>query len=838
MDKEFNKPEKGTDNWHIPLNENFTTLEELLQYVDVDSLGQEANPVPEIHAETVHTDSIRQSDTAAPIEGPIVEAFESGSLEYYRGDIGSYALATSDLEGDGMLEIEFSNINSTEARSIQSDVISTQRGFTYSAFVKGSWTNRSEPGFLVLTNFNEDGNIIDGYQLRLNISSDSIEILKWTDGDFDFGEDADTPSLLSDTWYRIELDVGWEMLIGRVYDLDDNLLGTTTVVDTDVNGDGFGWRARGSEDGDYAAFDLLTKQPMSATPGRIKGITPGGGDIDTGGIASWDLVVRQLNNDSYEAVDSTGATIVSGSNGNSVLQSSIDECPDGGVLLFSGYYNITERIMVEDSITIKGLRRSILDNNIGNETNALYASGSEVGTDYSLDVAPDKGDYWVDLTDVSGIEEGHLIYISQDEEFSQATGGEEIGEGHVITEVDSGNNSVKLDDHIIYDNYDPSSYTVEIEVYDPIEVHFEGFHIQGQDPEGPYRGMQLFRTIDSSVRNVSLDSHGVRGLTVMQSNNVRIKNCRSDRCLRANVDGASDGYGIMIFSGCSNVIVDGCRATDCRHPISVSKAGSVIGLSRSVVIRNCFVTSDLSAAINTHGASAFDILVDGCVIYTRNQFGVRLGAFNSKIVNCTIRPNGSSAISWRGNLHDLSYIARGNTIYDTGWAFNFRRTDYDATFEELIIEGNEVVGGCNLFMYLTEAVEELQVTGNVCRNPGDHAVRISADIGSGLIAQNTFANSRNEMFRLGGEGGIIENIMFDSNRLSDPHSAHGFWRLRDGTEYCSFINNHLTAADGLNWIALEEGSSGENLYRNNMIRGASSSYALDSSSTEETTHVF
>lgn len=285
--------------------------------------------------------SVKQYDTRSPIRGPITEAFESGNLDHYTGETSVYSIETATLEGDWMLRCDFPSVSGSIATyGIQSAAVATQRGFTYSGYVRGSTTEGQnvQPGFLVLANWDSNGNVTDGYQIRLNIINDEVEILKWENGSFVEGYGQSTDPLSLDQWYRLELDAGWEGygLIGRVYDADDTLLGTVDYRGQEsgspVNGDGFGWRARSDDISTYTDFDLLTRHPMSATPGRISGSGGGGGGNHTSvqGVANtYDHVGPLREGDPTH--DTAGSGIAFWAAGGLSIQSAVIDTDLSGV---------------------------------------------------------------------------------------------------------------------------------------------------------------------------------------------------------------------------------------------------------------------------------------------------------------------------------------------------------------------------------------------------------------------------------------------------------------------------------------------------------------------------
>ena len=66
------------------------------------------------------------------------------------------------------------------------------------------------------------------------------------------------------------------------------------------------------------------------TIGDLASLSTGGDPADIDALSVYDVYVYELGANDYEAVDSSGTTIDSGSNGMSVFQSGISACPVGG----------------------------------------------------------------------------------------------------------------------------------------------------------------------------------------------------------------------------------------------------------------------------------------------------------------------------------------------------------------------------------------------------------------------------------------------------------------------------------------------------------------------------
>lgn len=323
MSHRYPTPAKGSDDWNVPLDNNFADLE-----IDVEYRGPDADKsdiTPADGAKYLATDtatiyigdgsnwtelgtigsggsgdfqnadiepaSVTQYDTRAPIEGSIIEGFEAGDISHYTGDTSQFDVVSSALQGDWMTEVVYPDVGgTTTVYGIQTDVVNTRRGETYSSFVRISSAggSNSQGGPVILAEFDGSGNLTDGYQIRLNYESQELEILKWEtqQSGTGFVNGSTNPVTVSNnTWYRIEADAEDDRISARLYDLRGNLVGQHTYVDSNedsqplANGDGYGWRTRCDTLDDTVAFDMLTKQAIAGTPNHVAVNSPDVGRI-------------------------------------------------------------------------------------------------------------------------------------------------------------------------------------------------------------------------------------------------------------------------------------------------------------------------------------------------------------------------------------------------------------------------------------------------------------------------------------------------------------------------------------------------------------------------------
>lgn len=419
--------------------------------------------------------SVSQYDTKAPIEGPTVEAFEAGDLSYYSGDTGPFSIVASDIEGANMLRFDSPTAGSLDSFHFTSDVSETRRGFTYSAYVRGSTGSGSngQYGIAVLVDFDSTG-ITHGFVFRANIGADQIEFLQYDNGFVSGGGVSASVTLSDNTLYRLEVDAdpGSTRLIGRIFDWDDNLLQTLVLSNPGFSGasGGFGWYARCDASDAWAEYDFLTKQPLSATPARASG-TGGGGGGSSG---------TQLN------ILDFGADPSGGTNSNEALKQAVSEANPGDTIVFpDGTYLIdleTENIEIGKSIRLLGDGAKldfVATDQQGSEWIRFSGDGM-TGNSASLSTSVAKGSTAFPTTDASAISPGDWVVIHN----ATDRGGNKTlvhqPDGQQISRVDTvDTNTVHLAETAVWD-YQSGA---EIEVVDlldrPIVEGFDADWSQG-----------------------------------------------------------------------------------------------------------------------------------------------------------------------------------------------------------------------------------------------------------------------------------------------------------------------------------------------------------------------
>lgn len=772
--RSYNVPAEGEEDWHEPVNKNWRYIDD-----DVQTLYDSLDDSGGVTGSDIEPASVTQYDTKAPIRGPVIEAFEAGNLRHYSGDSDSYAVVDSTLEGEYMLEGTASDGDTTE---INSNAVSTQRGFTYSVFIKAEDTEgiRAQTGPVVLAEFDETGSITDGYQVRLNIEDDELEVLKWKDGSFITGEAAPTDEPLSQNeWYRVEIDADWDRVIGRVYDRRDRQIGGYEYIDDEegdddvplVAGDGFGWRVR-SDDGTTvtAHADLLTAQPLSATPGRISS----GDATALEALPAHNVFVYEFE-DGYEAVDGAGNTVATSDRGVVALQDGIDAAPDGGTVYVDGHFELDETVSLGDGKTLVGYSAQFEINET--DTSFFQLADGSIGDTYGLATDAAVRDNHIYLSDVSAFEVGDTVRLVRGETWDERGEGGQKSELHLVRQIDTGADALVVADPLEYD-YPTGDGAVAVHIR-PDEGHLEGVEVNGGGEYSPYRFCEIDRATHCTVRNVTVRDFGDRMFSVNNSYGTRFDGCTLER---ANVNG--DGYGIRVRFASANTFIIDCAIRSCRHGVVHSPSGSDNGMPRGTVVANC----DLQPGQNGSTIDAHDgtinWLIVGNHISGNDNNAITVGARDTYVYNNMFHGTHDPRDDEGGfirtgssfTMSDPTISVRGNAIRRAGGGFGAIELRYNNDNPWRVIDVSDNLfdncehhcvrlrNDCEHFVFSNNVVDSRKIGGDAKRG-----VRITDDastIESGSISNNAFRGTYRDCVLI--ESGIdVSNLSILTNHAHD-----------------------------------------------------------------------
>lgn len=245
-------------------------------------IGSGGDSTADVSNTDIDPASVVQHDTQAPIQGAIIEGFEAGDLSHYSGSVNPYSIVASEISGQNMLRFDApTGTSSATSFHMPSNVTTTQRGMSYSAYVRGTdngtgGVDAGQFGFGILTDF-ASGSISSGFVIRANFGDNDLEVLEYDNGFV--GGYSQNVTLSNNTLYRLEIDAeaGSDRVIGRIFDSDDTLLGTVPVTPSSSTGNqsgGFAWYSRVTGEGQWGVYDLLHQQPLNSTPNRMAVASP------------------------------------------------------------------------------------------------------------------------------------------------------------------------------------------------------------------------------------------------------------------------------------------------------------------------------------------------------------------------------------------------------------------------------------------------------------------------------------------------------------------------------------------------------------------------------------
>lgn len=543
---------------------------------------------------------------------------------------------------------------------------------------------------------------------------------------------------------------------------------------------------------------------------------PGVDDTDQDAVSTppGEIFVQQFR-DGYRATSPDGEVLESGSNGREILTAAIDTIPDGGKLFVRGSYELDRAIEINKPVQLDGYDASI---NLTESAGTAFDIAGDERYTTELDDDAATGANTLELDSTEDIEQGDLILLEDEGGPGVIGRGQPAGEPHTVLEVDG--STVLLEDTIVWrDGYESGTL---VYVVNPIEVSCRGFKLSAPAKDGSYIGIIARACRNSSFSELTLDRFGNRAIAVEAAANSRIRDCT----IRQSADiEASDGYGIQIRAGCHDIVVEGCTAKECRHPLSVTPAGPREVASRSLIFRDCFVSAEGSAALNCHGGSAHDVRFEGCTIHTWDQPGVRSGAQKTSVTGCEFRMSAHHAITTRNDGQEMVLTVTDTDIYG---ASNAIQLNDDSSYEfepswKLVQLNGVRATDCNQLFELkpgpVDRVRSLQITGCQWDRVAQEGIRLENQVDSGTIEGNDFGNAPNQahLSLRTSDDSTIQNLQISGNRFQQSSGSEPFMRLSD-TSKCSISNNKFDAETPTQ-LCTEQGSTTHNIYKGNTYFG-------------------
>lgn len=528
------------------------------------------------------------------------------------------------------------------------------------------------------------------------------------------------------------------------------------------------------------------------------------------GPTSHDVFVYQRSEE-FEAVSSDGDRIHTGSDGWTVLENGIEAVPEGGSILVNGTYESTSTIQIGKPIRMFG-HEAYIDHQVTDDF-VFHLSGTE-RRQTTLTQTAEMGANTVELDDASGMQKGDMVLLEEKDGDGVLGLGKPPGESHSVSEIDG--STVRLEDSIVWRDDYPSGTLVY--VLDPIEVHLSGFNLEAPKKDDSYYGVKAQGCRDSVITNLWLDKFGSRGIQLEACANSRV---RDSTVLRSSDIDAGDGYGIQVWAGCHDILVEGNSAKECRHPLSVTAGGPREVASRSITFRDCFVTSEGSAALNCHGGSAHDVRFEGCEVHTWGDAGVRTGAQKTNVSGCEFRMNGHNAIDTRNEGQEMIITVTDTDIFGASAGVHLdeeQERDLNPLWQLVHLDGVRAYG-CDRFFELEngalDRVRSLVMRGCFWDEISGEGLRIQNRIDGGIIEGNDFGDTLGDphIYVRDNQDTNVNNLRISNNQFSQPNGTDPFIRFSH-CRRCSVSDNTFEAGSAVN-IFVDGTDSTANMIKQN-----------------------
>lgn len=529
----------------------------------------------------------------------------------------------------------------------------------------------------------------------------------------------------------------------------------------------------------------------------------------SGDSGVYDAFVRERM-DGYEAIGTTGETIDSGTDGWAVLKNSIAAVPDGGSMYVSGHYTSSSTIDVAKSIGVDAREASVDQQQAGR---FVFRFGGEERQQTTLSTTVETGDKTLELSD-SSAQRGDLLL------FRQTDAEPVLGRRHYPSESHSvraaSGTTVDLSDSIVWrDGYDQGT---TVYVIDPVKVRLAGMSLRAPAKDQNYYGIEVTNCRDSIINGLTLEKFGSRALLVGSCANSRVRDCTVHES--ADIK-AADGYGIQVWSGCHNILVEGCTATECRHPLSVTAGGNRQVASRAIIFRDCFVSGNGAGALNCHGGSAHDVRFEGCTVHTQGDPGLTTGAQQTNVTGCEFRMDGHNAIGTRGDGQEGIITVSDTDVYNATNAVKIsRETDlkFAPLWKFVHLDGVRA-HDCNQFFTLAtgeiDRVRDLVIEGCYWDRVSEEGIRLWNQVDGGIIEGNDFGRTTDSPHVLirGKSDNRIENLRITGNQFGESAGTSEFIRLVNA-EQCVVSNNTFNSKSSVNIYVGAADSTGNMIAQN------------------------
>ena len=557
----------------------------------------------------------------------------------------------------------------------------------------------------------------------------------------------------------------------------------------------------------------------------------------------YDVYVYELGANDYEAVDSSGTTIDSGSNGMAVFQSGISACPVGGRIYAEGEYtysNTSDQLSIDSGKRLVGYGCTIY-NETGTDTAVIEIVGSrESGDDTTLAQSANEDDNSVIVSDSSGYSVGDTVVVLNDNILSVDDSTRNEGELHYIIEVDGASDMLRFDDPLYFDH--TTADNGRVKRIDAETAYIEGVTIEGSGATVNELGISLRYTAKCVIEDVDLSKMGYRLIDCINTYGTVV---RHSDLRESDVNG--DGYGIRMRNGCTKSIIHDNQFTRCRHCVAHSATGDD-GLQRDTYITdNVFTGTMNGSTLDSHDAVLSWYIINNHLTSSPGSAAITNGAKETYVFGNA--NTGVVSEEDRGGFYrsrdsifngERRLVIQDNSIKRSG-RLNVidLRAGAGRDYDTVRIDGNDFLECRENIVRFSTNIDSFIFDNNTLTACESAILRFdestSVDLNSGSICGNTM-NNCGTPFVVVGSFGTLANIDMSHNTFLKPRDqSSGGLILFDNLENSVISNNTIQDPNGnvSTAISLDTGTSG-NLVRDNNVRHTGSTTVYSDSGTDNT----
>lgn len=512
------------------------------------------------------------------------------------------------------------------------------------------------------------------------------------------------------------------------------------------------------------------------------------------------------------------------------LQAAIDFCATNNIStveIHDGAYSINTTVVKNGvSITIRGVGNVVLNSTLtANDAPVLQFSGINVINGAALTADAATAATSVTLADVTGVQAGHLILISNNVDWSPSPArvGFKIGEMYEIKAVDTANKIVTLNEPLLR-GYTTAASSIA-SVFNPIEVHIENISFVGQGADGDTRAVYLTKAKNSSIINCKSKNHGLGGMYIYTCYSVDISHNNIDNCEQ---DGM--GYGVAISNACAKIRVTENKIHSCRHCVCVSSTMAP-GLNRDIIVsnNNFYGILENGSTIDSH-PECINMIVTGNT-FQGTDVAFNDGTQHSIFSNNEIFGYGGVLIREAKNV-PLIKIIEGNIIHNGALFLDTNEDDYSY----LSICNNYCYGGSSniYFKNASKSAKAVSIVNNRLIGATSYGMRLDfnsfTELAQITIAENQVSNCGLSGIRLALNTTYGHLISIEGNQILNPNlnNSTSAAIYCENVRHANVINNIIkdttgfAAGVGLN---LNTGCD-YNLISHNQVDGSGIAYNI------------